>query len=68
MAFAPNGQGGTYFNDWSAGLSGTGAGCFNAGIDLPAGSKNVPTLGAKAAHRCCWAARAEALVATRLSG
>jgi len=39
MAFAPNGQGGTYFNDWNSGLTGTGAGCFNAGVDLPAGSR-----------------------------
>jgi hypothetical protein len=39
MAFAPNGQGGMYFNGWDSGLSGTGAGCFNAGVDLPAGAR-----------------------------
>ena len=39
LAFAPDGNGGTYANDWTTGLAATGGACLNAGVDLPVGSR-----------------------------
>jgi hypothetical protein len=39
LAFAPDGNGGTYANDWTNGLAATGGACLNAGVDLPVGSR-----------------------------
>jgi hypothetical protein len=39
MDFIPDSPNSTYFTDWTSGLSDTGGECFNAGINLPSGSK-----------------------------
>jgi hypothetical protein len=37
MDMAADNSGNTYFNDWTVGLA--AAGCYNAGVNLPSGSK-----------------------------
>jgi hypothetical protein len=39
LAFAPDGGGEAYSNDWHVGLSGAVGACLNAGVDLPGGSQ-----------------------------
>jgi hypothetical protein len=39
MDFIPDGPNTTYFNSWTGGLTDSGGGCFNAGINLPSGAK-----------------------------
>lgn len=39
MDFTPDGNNTTYFTSWPGGLSDSGDGCFNAGVDLPVGSR-----------------------------
>jgi len=41
MAFAPDGPGFAYHNQWTGGLTSTGDGCLNAGVELPAGASRV---------------------------
>jgi hypothetical protein len=39
MAFAVDGGGGAYHNQWNGGLESTGDACLNAAVDLPVGSR-----------------------------
>jgi hypothetical protein len=39
MAFAPGESDGSFYNSWSGGLYSSDGICFNAGVDLPVGSR-----------------------------
>jgi hypothetical protein len=39
MDMIPDSDNTTYFNSWNGGLSDSGNGCFNAGVNLPQGAK-----------------------------